>query len=459
MSASPSDRAVLPPPGDFPVLRGPLARLILRPYFDRASLYVISRWYMPLSRGWAAGVESGGAVESFAAATGLSANGGGMGRVLSALRDRQTTYEEASTRWEEAVFGPDDPGEAERTRREAARQNAAHRFMAGRLGFHRVRTRLAQIRWDIRGKDAVEEAHGYRLADPATAFPAPAPTDVAVSRPVRGAYGLESWLRFPSPSARLGDTAWARVYEPDGVTDPATLIFLHGICMETEMWKGSVDAVTELTRAGVRVVRPEGPFHGRRRLPGFYGGEPAIGRGPVGLIELFEGWVAEAAVLIDWARSTSKGPVAIGGLSLGALTSQLAATAAVHWPDRLKPDAKFLVVTSGDILATAYSGALPSAVGLPAKLAEAGWEQSDLDRWLPLLQPSDISAVPPERTVMHLGRVDTVTPFDGGRSLAERWGVPDDNVFIYPGGHFSAPLSQYHDTRPLDRLVEVLSKV
>ena len=459
MSAAEKYRAVLPPPGDYPILRGPLARLILRPYFDRASLYVITRWFMPLSRGWAAAVEADGSVEAFADAVGLATNGGWMKRVLAAVQHRRSVYAEVSDAWDAAVFGPNDPGEDGRTQLEAERQNAAHRFMAARIGFHRVRARLPQIRWDIRSKDEVDAAHAHRLADPAAAFPPPGATDVEVSRPVRGAYGHESWLRFPSPSPRLGDTAWARVYQPDGVADPPTLIFLHGICMETEMWKGSVDGVTELAKAGIRIVRPEGPFHGRRRLPGFYGGEPAIGRGPMGLIELFEAWVAETAVFIEWARATSKGPVAIGGISLGALTSQLAATAAVHWPDRLKPDAKLLVVTSGDILATAYRGALPSAVGLSAALTQQGWQQSDLDRWLPLLQPTDVSAVPPERTVMHLGRVDTVTPFDGGRGLAERWGVPADNVFIYPGGHFSAPLSQYHDTAPLDRLVDILKRV
>ena len=41
------------PPLDRLILKGPLGRLILRPWFDRLALWLIVRWYLPLSRGWA----------------------------------------------------------------------------------------------------------------------------------------------------------------------------------------------------------------------------------------------------------------------------------------------------------------------------------------------------------------------------------------------------------------------
>ena len=85
------------------------------------------------------------------------------------------------------------------------------------------------------------------------------------------------------------------------MSDPPTLVFLHGISMETEMWRGGADMVSDLALEGVRIVKPEGPWHSRRRPPGWYGGEPAMGLGPLGFLDLFHAWIAEVAALIDWA--------------------------------------------------------------------------------------------------------------------------------------------------------------
>src|SRR3546814_2104258 len=79
----------------------------------------------------------------------------------------------------------------------------------------------------------------------------------------------------------------------------------------------AIDIAPALTRKGLRVIRPEGPWHGRRRMPGCFGGEPAMAQGPLGLLKLFAAWGAEVAVLIDWARRKGSGPVALGGVSLG----------------------------------------------------------------------------------------------------------------------------------------------
>ncbi len=61
---------------------------------------------------------------------------------------------------------------------------------------------------------------------------------------------------------------------------------------------------------GIRVIRPEGPWHGRRRLPGTYGGEPVLARGPGGLLDYFHAHVIELGRLVAWARATRGGPVA-----------------------------------------------------------------------------------------------------------------------------------------------------
>jgi hypothetical protein len=58
---------------------------------------------------------------------------------------------------------------------------------------------------------------------------------------------------------------------------------------------------------------------------------------------------------------------------------------------------------------------------------------------------------------MALGDVDTVTPYPGGRALAETWGIPAENLFVTHRGHFSASLGLCRDSGPLDRLCSILT--
>jgi pimeloyl-ACP methyl ester carboxylesterase len=265
-----------------------------------------------------------------------------------------------------------------------------------------------------------------------------------------------SWLRFPTLLGGAPDTGWARVIEPVGVADPPTLVFLHGIAVESEFWRIEGGRIDALTRAGLRIVRPEAPWHGRRRPEGWFGGEPALARGPLGMLDLFEAWVGEVASLIDWARATSRGGVAVGGVSLGALTSQMVGVAARHWPAAMRPDTLFLVATSGDLIEAAVSGGLARRLGAEAQLASVAWTPPGLRRWSPLLEPEGAPAVPPERIVMLIGTSDNVTPFRGGKALAERWALPEKNLFMRPQGHFSLALGLEHDAAPLSRLVAAL---
>ena len=222
------------------------------------------------------------------------------------------------------------------------------------------------------------------------------------------------------------------------------------------MWRDQADPVAELSGRGIRVIRMEGPWHGRRRLPGWSAGEPALGRNPLGFLDLFQAWVSEVAVVIDWARRTSAGPVAVGGVSLGALTSQLVLSAAVHWPAQLRPDAGLLIAGTGNILDVAFRGALSRSLHVATVLDQSGWRPEAVRPWLPLLEPGGVPAVPPERIVSVLGRYDTVCPFVGGLALARRWRLPDANVFVRPQGHFSVSLSLGRLPQPLRRLEAIL---
>jgi hypothetical protein len=435
-----------------PMLEGTMADLVLRPWFDRVALHAIVHWYFPLSRAWAAAID-GADVDAFLAAVGpVRVPRAQAARAVAHVAARQRAYEAAAAAWTRAFFGPARLGAAARAEVEERRLLAAHAAMASRSAFlplHLAR-RLPAIRWAVADVATVEARHGARLRAP---FPPPPTADAELSHDMPGFPGRVRWLRFPSGD----DIAWARITTPEARSDPATLIFLHGIAMETEFWRGDPRmALRGLVEAGIRLVQPEGPWHGRRREPGWFGGEPAIAQGPLGMLDLFEQWVAEVGRLVAWARATSRGPVAIGGVSLGALTSQLAAVAAAGWPAAMRPDALFLLATSGDVLDAALEGRMGRALGAPARLAEAGWSHERLVRWRPLLEPIGAPAIAPERIIMVLGAEDVVTPFKGGTSLAARWGVPRRNVFVRPQGHFSVALGLARRADPLRRLVEML---
>ena len=318
--------------------------------------------------------------------------------------------------------------------------------MLGRLicaPLHAVR-RGPAVRFDVAGEAAVEARHGARLRDPEAAFaPSPAP-GFERSRGFETRLGRVSWLRAPAPVPLAeGDGLRARVYEP--ARPRATVILAHGVGMEPEMWRGLAEPPAPLIEAGCRVIQPEAPWHGHRALPGMYGGEPVFAGGPIALIDFTHAAVLKLGHLIAWAKAFGDEPVALAGVSLGALTAQRLATAARAWPDSMRPDALFLVTASASIGAVGFSGSLPSALGVPEALGEAGWTRAEAERWAPLLEPSGAPAIPSERIVMLLGDADDVVPFREGLALAAAWAVPRGQPLHPPAG----PL---HDrSRPQDR--------
>lgn len=439
------------------LLTDPVARLWLRPWFDTMSLWVVTRWIMPLSRAWATALESDGDPARFwRELPGEGAPPAGLRATLKRLSRRHRKHREADRAWTEAFFGMAVADDRLLRRAERRRRRAAERLMIGRTAFIplALRRQLPPVKWDMSAPAVVEARHGHRLATPEAAFPPPAMPEVARSHSYAHRGMSHYWLRFASPAEDSAGTAWARVLEPVGVADPPTMIYLHGVCVEREFWREFADPVTALVQQGVRVVQPEGPWHGRRRLPGTYGGEPALARAPLGMIEMLAAWIAEVAVLVAWARQNGSGPVGVGGTSLGALTAQVAATAANHWPAEMRPDALLLVTTSGDPDAIFLNGSLPTRLGLVEQLSAAGWSGRATEKWLPLLEPRGAPAMGADRVVMVLGSADNVTPYDGGLELADRWGVPADNRFVSHRGHFSAALAS--GGPPFERLLQVL---
>jgi len=453
MATNPDDDG-LPPPRDLSILSGRSGQYILRPWFDRVTIRWVTRVFFPVSRAWAAARAARGSRDVFLAQVPVHRPPWLIvDRLLDAVQRADIRYEAATEAWNAVYFAETPPDARTLSEAEGARERAAQALMVTRAYAAplRIARKLPRVAFDVVDEATLERAHGHRLASPTAAFPAPSSDGMRQSHAVLGEYGAVSWLEWPSI---LHDTARARVYTPTDADDPPTLIHLHGIGMEMEMWRAQADPVNALAGSdGIRVIRPEGPWHGRRMLPGYHGGEPALAFAPKGYIDLIQAWVTEAAQLIRWARETSRGPVAIGGLSLGALTAQIVATAARHWPTDLQPDVMFLVCTSGDILEVSYAGAFAKGLGVSDALTRAGWNHADLARWRDLLEPQGDPVMPPEDRVMLLGSHDSVTPYKSGLALARRWAVPRGNLFVANRGHFSTPLGLHRDDTPLRRAV------
>lgn len=437
----------------------PWASLILRPGFDRLAVPALARFYFPVSRLWAQALaDPGDAVALLAQAPALGPRRARLARAVARVKARGAAYDLAESRWRAALF--DGAGDMDPARAVALRAAAAEAMMSARAAFLPfVRAaRLTPFGWRVPSPAEVEARHGARLADPALAFALPdAPPAVALSRAI-ARDGIETlWLRAPVRVAGEADTLWARVERPI-VPAPGrpALVFTHGIAMETEFWRENSSVVDDLARAGITVIRPEGPWHGRRRRAGTFGGEPTLACAPLGMLDYFDAHVRELALLTGWARGQGAAAVAVGGVSLGALAAQMALSVARHWPAANRPDAGFLVTTSGSLMDVSMAGALTRAVGMPASLTRAGWDDAMLRRWLPLLEPDPAPPPAGPRVVALLGTADEVTPYASGRALMTAWGVPAENLFVVRRGHFSAALGLYRDRAPLKRLVDIL---
>ncbi len=445
------------------LLRGQLGDWVARPWLDRAAFGNLG-WYFPLSRLWAAASVADGDLDRFAAAVPLPTRPNGMLVVpaLAGVREAVRRHRRIDAAWQELFFGTVGRSPAQLVRAELERRTAARIWMASRGLMAPVLAEdgIPPVRWAIPSGTAFHGRFAAALADPAVFFrPAESAPAIEQSRRVPGPDGLESWLRFPSPGLPTPDTAWAKVYEPEFATpDMPTLILCHGLAVETEMWGTTIGAPSKAVRAGLRVICPEAPWHGRRMLPGFWGGEPLIASAPAGGPDLLHAALGEIAAMIAWARDHGSRAVAVGGTSLGALTSQFVATQARHWPTAMRPDFLYLVTTSESMEQVAVDSELGEVFGLGAALARAGWTHEELEAMRVLTDPLGDAAMPAEHILMVLGTEDSVTRFDRGRALAERWRVPAQNLYIRKQGHFSAAVGAVHDDAPMRRLIALLDQ-
>jgi len=313
------------------------------------------------------------------------------------------------------------------------------------------------VRWEISSpmELAADYAAVVRGEQGPFAVPGVMP-DIERSRRLARTARSDYWLRFESPSS-LADTVYARVSEPADTKNPPTLVYLHGIGVEFDHWHGMIDEAARLVAAGFRVVRPEAPWHGRRVPDGRYGGEKFIATLPRGTLEFSSAQVREVAVLMDWARRHTTAPVALGGSSLGAHIARVAAASAQDWPRHLHPDALFLITPCGRLEDAAIEGSFARIWGTAEASGAQGWTPVLRSKWLSLIDPRMPPVVPPGRIVAVLGQRDRVTPFESGRKLVGKLGLPEENVFSWPLGHFSIPINMVRDSAPLQRLRRIVA--
>lgn len=434
-----------------------LSEVIYRPWFDKAATALLTDWLFPLSRAWAAGLESGGDLARFTALTGIDRPAQMLSAALARQERDRLALAEADDVWFAAQFGAGSESDEDRHEAERRRRSAAYRLEVARSYFlpAHFTGRIAKLRWDIASPEAMEAAHGTRLEQVESAYDLP-PTAARISRS-HGYAGKDRrhfWLRMASPAPAMGN-AWAHVTEPLDGPPFGTLIFLHGIGVEQEFWPDSRDTFARLIAEGWRIVQPETPWHGRRRLAGFYGGEPILARGPLGMLDFMQAAVMEAGCYVRWARETG-GPVVLGGVSLGALTSQIAAHAARRWPGPAQPDALFLLAPGGNFMRIVTESTLAVGLGLPEQLSQAGWSAERLARWQPLAEALNPPAMPSGQVIAALGSADEVTHYEDARQMVRDWQVPEENVFVAEKGHFSLSLDSHWLQRALTRLQAVV---
>jgi hypothetical protein len=444
----------------FPRTGSLLHALLARPWVDPVCLWGFRR-VLPASRAWAAAAASSTSLEGFARQLGLFGLPPRLRNKLNATHRLRLLSKAAQTRWAEIAFegGEGDLAAAERERRLTAQSYMANRF---RYVFFAKKYRISAVRYRTPKPDFAIEALGQVLADPDALFQVPDPLpNIERSREVDHGDVIEYWLRFES--AGVGDdptdTAYAHIYEPkQGPKNMPTFFFAHGLAMETEMMVDGPRSFLDMARVGMRIVLPDGPGHNRRCKPGFYGGESFLVEPPISGIQHFVRAAREYAAMVAWCRARGPGKISLGGISLGALTAQVAASRWRYWPAECKPDALFLMTSTARVSALPLESSLGQMADIDNEVRRHGWNAEHFQALESITDASDGPPMDPAQIVLMVGERDDVTPAAGGHQLSKQWRIPKDNLFLRDRGHFSAAIGLGVDPAPYARMFDILMR-
>lgn len=445
----------------------PLGGLLAKPWLDPVGLLGLRRWYLPLSRLWAAANVAGSDVAVFRDQVGVTLPPSWPDNRLAKLLERHSALarasEEARRTWEADAFAREttssDPGRLDRQRRTAATRHLATRRLFYPLLFS-CRPPLA--RWTIATPDAVTRDLGESLRKPEGLYEGPIDAmRVSWSRSFSDGKVLEYWLRAPTPFDRLrhrlgSETLYARVVEPVGTDACPTLILGNGLCVESDLLPTGRDLAHRLTEIGWRVVEPVSPYHGLRAMRDRYGGEPFFAAGPIATIDLVIGQAVETALLTAWSRERFGSNVAVAGISMTSFVAQQVASRCHLWPTHARPNAVMLISHANRIEDTISKGRLSEALKMDCALADAGWSAEALPNVAGMIAPADRPSVSPSRIISVLGKADRWLPYEDGLNLVRRWQLPQDNVFHYRVGHLGMPVQLAREITPFSRLKQIL---
>ncbi|QIB74653.1 alpha/beta hydrolase family protein [Halogeometricum borinquense] len=390
---------------------------------------------------------------------------------LAEFAEIRERHEEVSERWEAAFWGDEEttPNERVALERERRRADAAHARPSSTFGFLASDHFVPPVAFDVPSPDDARERWAHELAEPERLYGFADSTvteslpRVSRSKTVLGPGTVEYRLRFETPSLHVGDTATARVYEPDGAADDIpTLVFFSGLGSygdRLSYWPEEEAIGRRLARDGYRAVLPDAPWHGRREPLGQFSGEPYLARMPVSAFELLGAAVQETGVLVDWARTEGAPAVAVGGLSLGGSIAFAVAGRCGEWPEPMRPDLVGTVAAPGSLMQTLSESKLVSLLDLDDALSAAGWTDEDLNEFAPLLDPPAEPDLAPERIFCWYGSHDDVAPTETTATLVRQWDVPRRNVRTWDRGHLGTAARLYRGdefqrtlTAALDRL-------
>jgi pimeloyl-ACP methyl ester carboxylesterase len=445
----------------FPRTGSVLHAVLARPWIDPICLWGF-RKLLPTSRAWAAAAVSEGSPEKLAAAIGLAHLPARIAPRLAETVRLRERMQSAEAIWRDMAFAgaAGDLSAAERARRMSAQNFLGNRVKYFWLAKSR---RIPAVRYRTPSPQAAIEAFAAALPDADALFRLPDPLPrVEKSRVVDHGGVLEYWLRFESPGSGddPADTCYAHVYEPKLVpgADMPTFFFAHGLAMEIEMMVDGPRSFKDMAAHGMRIVMPDAPGHNRRCKAGLYGGESFLVEPPVSGIHHFIRAAREFGTLIAWCRAQGPGRISLGGVSLGALSAQVAASRSGYWPAEAKPDALCLFTTTSEVSGLALDSSLGQMADLDNEVRRCGWTAEHFAALSPLTDAGAEPPLDPANIVLLIGARDNVTPVAGGRGLAQMWRIPKENLFERDQGHFSAAIGLGVDPAPYARMFEILSR-
>ena len=444
----------------FPRTSSLFLALLSRPWVDPLCLWGFRR-VLPASRAWAAAAASSTSLEGFARQLGLFGLPPRLRGKLNTTHRLRLLSKAAQTRWAEIAFegAEGDLATAERERKQTAQSYLANRFRY--LSFAK-KYKVSAVRYRTPTPDFAIEALGQVLTDPEALFQVSDPLPkIERSKDVDHGDVTEYWLRFESEGVGddPADTCYVHIYEPkQRPANMPSFFFAHGLAMETEMMVNGPRSFLNMARVGMRIVLPDGPGHNRRCKPGLYGGESFLTEPPISGIQHFVRQAREYAAMIAWCRAQGTGRVSLGGISLGALTSQVAASRWRYWPAECKPDALFLMTTTARVSALPLESSLGHMADIDNEVRRHGWRPEHFAALEAITDAGSEPPLDPARIVLLVGTRDDVTPAAGGHELAQRWRVPKETLFVRDRGHFSAAIGLGVDPSPFARMFDILTR-